>query len=91
MATRTVTWGEAVKAAREAKGWTQAELAARIGVSYSTVQKWEGPGQEPKLGQVQRVQRVFGWSKTFLLSLDAMGRYLSWPDERVLCSLITTM
>ena len=27
----------AVRAAREAKGWTQAELAARIGVSRKTV------------------------------------------------------
>jgi len=34
---------------RTAKGWTQAELAERVGVSTNTVQAWErGAGIRPK-------------------------------------------
>ena len=36
--------GAAVKGLREARGLTQAELAARIDVSSKTVSKWETGG-----------------------------------------------
>lgn len=35
------TFARNVKAAREAKGWTQKELAARIGVDALAVSRWE--------------------------------------------------
>ena len=36
-----------VKELRKRKGWTQEELAQVIGVSLSTVQRWERQGGKP--------------------------------------------
>jgi transcriptional regulator with XRE-family HTH domain len=40
-------FGEAVRSAREARGWTQAELAVRVGVSQRAVSSWEKGVSEP--------------------------------------------
>lgn len=44
----TQTFAERIKQAREARGWTQAQLAARIGVSRPTISQWEA-GQTDKV------------------------------------------
>ena len=38
---------ERVKALREKKGWAQEDMAREIGVSLSTVQRWEKRGGKP--------------------------------------------
>jgi len=38
---------EKVKELRRRKGWAQEDLAREIGVSLSTVQRWEKQGGEP--------------------------------------------
>ena len=38
---------EKVKALREKRGWSQEDLARKIEVSLSTVQRWEGKGANP--------------------------------------------
>ena len=38
---------ERVRALRKKMSWTQEELAREIGVSLSTVQRWEKKGGEP--------------------------------------------
>lgn len=38
---------EKVKALRKKNGWTQEELAQKIGVTLSTVQRWEKRGGQP--------------------------------------------
>ena len=38
---------EKVKELRQKKGWTQEELAQQIGVTLSTVQRWEKKGGQP--------------------------------------------
>jgi transcriptional regulator with XRE-family HTH domain len=44
---------------RRAKGWTQSELAAEVGVSLNTVQAWEkGSMPRPKVGR--KLAEVFG-------------------------------
>jgi len=40
---------------REARGWSQAELAFRSGVSPSTVYNWEAGRFEPKASQLRKV------------------------------------
>lgn len=42
------SFGERLRALRGERGWSQAELAARLGVSIATLSRWEhgwsGPG-----------------------------------------------
>ena len=38
---------EKVKELRKKNGWTQEDMARRIGVSLSTVQRWEKQGGNP--------------------------------------------
>ena len=39
--------GEKVKELRIKKGWAQEDLAQNVGVSLSTVQRWEKQGAKP--------------------------------------------
>ncbi len=44
--------GSRLKQLRLARGWAQEDLARRIGVSLSTVQRWETKGARPtRLGR----------------------------------------
>jgi len=40
---------EKVKELRRKKGWSQEHLARQLGVSLSTVQRWESRGSKPTL------------------------------------------
>ena len=50
---------EKVKALREKKGWTQEDLAWKIGVSLSTVQRWEKQGAKPTRLARRELARLF--------------------------------
>ena len=58
-----------MKELREKKGWTQEELAREIGVTLSTVQRWEGQGGNParlarrELGRLFKEQGI-EWNKS---------------------------
>ena len=39
--------GRKIKELRALKGWTQEELARKVGVSLSSVQRWEARGARP--------------------------------------------
>jgi transcriptional regulator with XRE-family HTH domain len=54
-----VTIAERLKCWREAVGWSQRELARRIGVYPSTVERWELGQREPRLESVRRLERLF--------------------------------
>src|SRR5262245_50227291 len=51
--------GQMIAAARKARGWTQVVFALNIGVSPSTVQRWEA-GQVPPVRELLRVGRLLG-------------------------------
>ena len=50
---------EKVKELRKKKGWAQEDLARGIGVSLSTVQRWEKRGGEPTRLPRRELQRLF--------------------------------
>ena len=50
-----MTVGERIKEARQAKGLTQAELGARLGLPYQSIGQWERDLRRPKLETLQRL------------------------------------
>ncbi len=48
-----------VKELRGKKGWTQEDLAHKISVSLSTVQRWEKKGGEPTRLARRELQKLF--------------------------------
>ena len=52
---------------RAANGWSQAELARRIGVSASAVGMYEQGRREPSLDLVVRLAQEFGVTTDYLL------------------------
>lgn len=49
-----------IKELREDRGWTQLELANRLGVTPSTIYNWERGRFEPRLGQARDLARELG-------------------------------
>jgi len=45
---------------RERKAWSQEDLAREIGVSLSTVQRWETKGSRPSRLARRELKRLFG-------------------------------
>ncbi len=60
-----------IRELREAKGWTQMELAVALKVTPSTVYKWETGRTEPRVGQLRALARVFGISSDDIELIDA--------------------
>ena len=52
---------------RAEKGWSQAELARRIGVSTSAVGMYEQGRREPSLNLLVRLAQEFGVTTDYLL------------------------
>lgn len=50
---------EKVRTLRRKVGWTQEDLAREIGVSLSTVQRWERQGGEPTRLARRELQKLF--------------------------------
>jgi len=53
-----------VKRERLERGWTQEELAHRIGAKQSTIAKWEREGAAYRKATVQKLAKAFGLSGT---------------------------
>jgi transcriptional regulator with XRE-family HTH domain len=57
---RTVAIGSEIRDARRRKGWTQADLAARLAVSMRTVSRWEGGASAPRFKERERLAELLG-------------------------------
>ena len=53
---------KAIRELRTARGWTQLELAYRLGVTPATVSNWERGVFTPKAMQLRMIARLFGVS-----------------------------
>ncbi len=49
-----------IKQAREAKGMTKMDLAAKVGVSYTTIQMWERGISKPSPQNLDKLKKIFG-------------------------------
>lgn len=50
---------EKVKGLRKRKGWSQEDLAREVGVSLSTVQRWEKKGGNPTYLARRELRKLF--------------------------------
>ena len=57
---------------RKKNGWSQEELAEKVGVSRQSVSKWEGALSVPDLDKILLMSRIFGVSTDYLLK-DEFG------------------
>lgn len=60
--------------AREARGWTQEQLANAIGTTQATIQRWESGAIDPQVSKVEAISKALGITIAFLLGVDQNGR-----------------
>lgn len=78
---------------RKKNGWSQEELAEKLGVSRQAVSKWESAGSMPDLQRIIQMAELFGVSTDYLLREDMVqeevsvytetGNHSSGPVRRV--------
>ncbi len=49
-----------IRQLREERGWTQLELANRLGVTPATIYTWERDRNEPRASQFRKLADLFG-------------------------------
>lgn len=76
----TATFGDRVAGAREALGWSQKQLADRLGVKAKTVRGWENDASEPRANKLQMLAGMLGVSMRWLLSGDGQGIAAPLPE-----------
>jgi transcriptional regulator with XRE-family HTH domain len=72
---------EGLRRARGARGMTQQQLAAAIGVKKQTVNAWEKGKMRPRKRRLEKLESVLGVAREFLL--DPSPTCLPYPPERV--------
>ena len=66
--------GTRIQELRSALGWSQVELAKRLGVAKQTVSNWENENIQPSIEMLVRMSRLFGVATDYLLGLDDVKR-----------------
>jgi len=59
---------------RTAVGWSQVELAKRLGVAKQTVSNWENDNIQPSIEMLVRLAKLFGVSTDYMLGLEEIPR-----------------
>ena len=68
-----MTMGEKILNMRKARGWSQEELAERVGVTRQAVSRWESGSAKPDADKIIAVCDLFGVSADYLLRDMATG------------------
>lgn len=66
--------GQRISEMRSAFGWSQVDLAKRLGVAKQTVSNWENENIQPSIEMLIRLTRLFGVTADYLLGLDDTPR-----------------
>ena len=67
---------------RKKAGYSQEELAEKMGVSRQSVSKWEGALSIPDLDKILLMSDIFGVSTDYLLK-DELGDEIPAPKEEI--------
>lgn len=66
--------GQRINQLRQSCGWSQVELAKRLGVAKQTVSNWENENIQPSIDMLVRLSRLFGVTTDYLLGLETVSR-----------------
>ena len=65
---------ERIRELRLAAGFSQVELAEKLGVSKQSVSNWENDNIQPSVEMLIKISKVFGVTTDYLLGLDDTPR-----------------
>jgi len=80
-----MTFSEKIFELRKSRGWSQEELAERLGVTRQSVSKWEGGDSVPDVDKIVDLSELFGVSTDYLLK-DRAGSPTEEPVVRAAAS-----
>ena len=84
-----------IKFLREESGYTQAELARRLGITRSSVNAWEMGISVPSTQNIIDLAKIFSVSTDYLLEMDASASIplvgLIPEDMQIVYSLINNL
>ena len=63
-----VMLGKRITTSRKAKGWTQSDLAQRLGVKEKTIINWESEASEPRASRLANLAGVLGVPLLWLIA-----------------------
>ena len=66
--------GTKIQELRSALGWSQVDLAKRLGVAKQTVSNWENENIQPSIEMLVRLTKLFNVTSDYLLGLDNIPR-----------------
>lgn len=66
--------GQRIYELRTAYGWSQVELAKRLGVAKQTASNWENDNIQPSIDMLVRLSKLFNVTTDYLLGLEADPR-----------------
>ena len=75
-----MTLGDKIIKERKIRGWSQEELAERLGVSRQAVSKWESSGTVPDLDRIIQMSILFDVSTDYLLKNEVEEKD-EYPQE----------
>ena len=55
---------------RSSFGWTQVQLAQKLGITKQTVSNWENDNIQPSIDMLVRLSKIFNVSTDYLLGLS---------------------
>lgn len=72
-AEEAATFGDRLAAARDAAGFTQRDLASRLGIMVKTLRAWEDDRSEPRANKLQMLAGMLNVSMSWLISGQGDG------------------
>lgn len=74
---------EKIKNLRQTRGWTQAELARRIGITRNGINSWEQGLSTPSPASLVDLAKIFSVSTDYLLGIETLSTVnVTGLDER---------
>ena len=78
---------ERIKELRQARGWTQADLARRLSITRNGVNSWEQGLSTPSPASLVDLARLFSVSTDYLLGVEPLNTGLDERDVAILAEL----